>query len=358
MEWVEVTGKSVEQAKDRALDLLGVDEAQAEFEVLEEPRISGLLRRLKGEARVRARVKPVTPRPKAERRDRRRGRPTGSGRDVETREPREGVESTGRTREPRATGAGSGTARTERGRERGPRTGGGRTSRPAEAATLDGAEDGDEQERSERPTETVSTFDRLTSDETNEEMGHGRSPERDPGARTVGSREGKSHVQDELDTNEAGDDIDQAADAKVFVEGLLSAFGVPANVTVERVDENLDEVQVTGADLGLLIGPKAATLEAVQELTRVAVQRRMDGRSDTRLRVDIGSYRQRRREALERFALKLAEDVRTSGVQKVLEPMGSADRKVIHDTVGNLDGVRTLSEGEDPRRRVVIVPAG
>ncbi|MPY93012.1 MAG: hypothetical protein GEV08_08090, partial [Acidimicrobiia bacterium] len=78
MEWVEVTAKSVEEAKDRALDYLGVDEAQAEFEVLEEPR-RGLLGRMKGDARVRARVKPSHPRPKAERRDRRRGRKRDEG---------------------------------------------------------------------------------------------------------------------------------------------------------------------------------------------------------------------------------------------------------------------------------------
>ena len=83
MEWVEVTAKTIAEAKDKALDYLGVDEAQAEFEILEEPR-TGLFRRVKGEARVRARIKPSRPRPKADRRDRRRPRPgerTGEGRE-------------------------------------------------------------------------------------------------------------------------------------------------------------------------------------------------------------------------------------------------------------------------------------
>src|SRR5438270_6488183 len=71
MEWVETTGRTLEEAKDAALDQLGVDEQDAEFEVLEEPK-SGLFGRLRQEARVRARVRPTRPRPKVERRDRRR----------------------------------------------------------------------------------------------------------------------------------------------------------------------------------------------------------------------------------------------------------------------------------------------
>ena len=76
MEWVETTGRTVDDAKEAALDQLGVDERDAEFEVVEEPR-TGLFGRMRGEARVRARVRPVVPRPKVERRDRRRRRASG-----------------------------------------------------------------------------------------------------------------------------------------------------------------------------------------------------------------------------------------------------------------------------------------
>ena len=75
------------------------------------------------------------------------------------------------------------------------------------------------------------------------------------------------------------------------------------------------------------------------------------------MRVDVAGYRQRRREALERFARTVAEEVRASGVQKALEPMSPPDRKIVHDTVNEMDGVSTLSEGDEPRRRVVITPA-
>ena len=106
------------------------------------------------------------------------------------------------------------------------------------------------------------------------------------------------------------------------------------------------------------MGPKGATLAAIQELSRTVVHRQVPGTAEGRVRVDVAGYRQRRREALERFVQQVAEQVRTSGVQKALEPMSPPDRKVVHDTVNGIDGVGTLSEGEEPRRRVVIVPSG
>ena len=95
---------------------------------------------------------------------------------------------------------------------------------------------------------------------------------------------------------------------------------------------------------------------AVQDLARVAAQRRL-GDHDTRLRVDVAGYRERRRAALEKFATAVANEVLESGRGKALEPMASADRKVIHDTIQGIDGVTSLSDGEEPRRRVVITPA-
>jgi spoIIIJ-associated protein len=86
------------------------------------------------------------------------------------------------------------------------------------------------------------------------------------------------------------------------------------------------------------------------------VQRRFVGQAHARVRVDVAGYRARRKAALERFATGVAESVRESGVAKALDPMGSADRKVVHDVVNGIDGVVTVSEGEDEARRVVIRP--
>jgi spoIIIJ-associated protein len=91
-------------------------------------------------------------------------------------------------------------------------------------------------------------------------------------------------------------------------------------------------------------------------LTRTVVQRKTSA-SNGRLLVDVGGYRQKRKAALERFAQQLAAEVSATGTRKVLEPMNAADRKVVHDAVSDIDGVATASEGEEPYRRVVILPA-
>lgn len=280
MQWIETTGRSIEEAKDLALNQLGIAEDDAEFEVIEEPS-TGLFGRTRGEARVRARVRPSTPRAKTERRDR-RGR-DGRSRDGGGREG--GRDGNGRSRER------SGGSRNERGGER--------RDRPA---------------REDRPRE-----------------------DRPP--------------REKVDVDPAL--VGQAA--ADFLGGLVEAFGSKGNVSVSREDDEI-EVRVDGTELGLLVGPGGATLLAIQDLARVASQRRL-GDQDTRLRIDIAGYRERRREALSRFAQKVAADVIESGSARRLEPMTSADRKVVHDTLAEMDGVVTKSEGEEPRRRVVVEPA-
>ena len=150
--------------------------------------------------------------------------------------------------------------------------------------------------------------------------------------------------------------LEQQADvARGFLVGLVDAFGAQATVTVGPIEDDTVELAVAGDDLGLLIGPKGQTLTAIQELARTVVQRRTGGRNG-RLLVDVAGYRKARREALARFTRQVAEEVRASGQARALEPMHPADRKVVHDTANEIDGVGTTSEGEEPRRRVVIAP--
>ena len=153
----------------------------------------------------------------------------------------------------------------------------------------------------------------------------------------------------------AVDDVRAAAEE--FARGLVGAFGLQAT-TSSMVEGNEIEVRVdSGGDgLGLLIGPSGRTLLAIQDLARVAAQRRL-GDHDTRLRVDVAGYREKRRAALERFAGEVAELVKQSGVARSLEPMPSSDRKVIHDTLTAIDGVVSRSEGEDPYRRIIVSPS-
>lgn len=150
---------------------------------------------------------------------------------------------------------------------------------------------------------------------------------------------------------------DAAEVAEEFLRGLLAAFGARSELERRVLDEDTIEIAVTGDDLGMLIGPRGQTLAAIQELTRTVVQRRIVGHSP-RLMLDVAGYRRARREALERFTRSVADQVKASGTAVALEAMPAADRKVVHDTVNTLEGISTTSEGEDPDRRVVILPDG
>jgi spoIIIJ-associated protein len=143
--------------------------------------------------------------------------------------------------------------------------------------------------------------------------------------------------------------------ATTFLQGVMDAAGLRASVTATVEGEEID-ISVAGDDLTVFVGPKGATLTALQDLTRVVSQRRL-GDHDTRLRIDVGGYRERRREALGRFAMKVAQDVMESGTPRILEPMNSADRKIVHDTLATVAEVVTHSEGDDPFRRVVVSAA-
>ena len=147
----------------------------------------------------------------------------------------------------------------------------------------------------------------------------------------------------------------QGEAAQQFLSGLVREFGLDATVSFAEVDEDTVQVAATGDDLGLLVGPRGATLAAVQDLTRTFVQRQSENRTD-RILVDVGGYREKRNAALKRFTEGIVEEVKASGEERALEPMSPADRKVIHDTVNEIDGVETRSDGVEPNRYVVIAP--
>jgi spoIIIJ-associated protein len=150
----------------------------------------------------------------------------------------------------------------------------------------------------------------------------------------------------------------QRAAVEEFLRGMLDAFGrEDATVTVTVAEEDTLEAAVEGPELGVLVGQKGVTLQSLQELVRSMVQRRFVGQAHARVRVDVAGYRERRRAALERFTIDVAASVRESGIAKALDPMGAADRKVVHDAVNAIEGVETVSEGQDADRHVVIRPS-
>lgn len=146
---------------------------------------------------------------------------------------------------------------------------------------------------------------------------------------------------------------EQAQVAREFAEGLLEAFGVEGAVET-RVDEDVLYIDITGEQTEALVGRKGVVVQAVHELTRTVIQRKTFGAP--RMRLDIAGYAARRREALKIYATRLADNVKEDGREAMLEPMNAADRKVVHDAIAEIDGVRSFSEGEDPNRSVVVAP--
>ena len=378
MEWVETTGRTLEEAKEAALDQLGVDEVDAEFEIVEEPK-AGLFGRVRGEARVRARVRPTSPRPKEDRRDRRRrgrgaaegARSSGSSEvavvdegsseeDDESARPSGGSRGRGQGR---GTGANGGAQRSGSG------------GRQAEAVEAVEGVDADEAGDADEAAESAGGQDGSSANRKRRRRRGGRSnapkvaaADGTPATQDAGGRAARTPVRGEPgqtsqghSTNGRGDMSvevpldEQGRVAEEFLKGLLSEFGMEASLRVTTSGDEEVKLDLAGSDLGLLIGQKGSTLLAVQDLTRTAVHHKT-GAGNGRILVDVGAYRQKRSEALARFAQQLADKVKETGSPTALEPMAAPDRKVVHDALTGVDGVSTISEGEEPRRRVVIVP--
>jgi spoIIIJ-associated protein len=158
--------------------------------------------------------------------------------------------------------------------------------------------------------------------------------------------------EDEQDQADAEEDAEFAAD---FLEGLLDAMDLDAEIELGMVD-GVMYVDLWGPEssegMGLLIGRHGHVLDALQELTRSAVQRRTGERC--RVVVDVEDYRKRRRDLVVRRAREAARKVQKTGRPEMLEPMGAFERKIVHDTIAEEADLETLSEGQEPNRRVVV----
>jgi len=145
--------------------------------------------------------------------------------------------------------------------------------------------------------------------------------------------------------------IDPMEVAKDFLDEIFSLMKL--EVQIEKVSQQDCTVfNIRGNDLGILIGKHGQTLDALQYLTNLTANR--DADSKVRIILDVEDYRQRRTEALNRLANRLADNVRRRGEKVVLEPMSSNERKIIHMALQNDQRVVTYSEGEEPYRKVVI----
>jgi spoIIIJ-associated protein len=160
--------------------------------------------------------------------------------------------------------------------------------------------------------------------------------------------------------NGASDDEPSIADlefegeiAADYIEGLLDVADLDGDIDMD-VEGDRAVVSVVGATLDELVGRRGEVLEALQELTRLAVHKQTGSR--TRMMLDVGGYRQRRRAELAEAGQDAAEEVRRTGEPKRLWAMNPFERKIVHDAVAAA-GLRSESEGEEPDRRVVVLPA-
>jgi spoIIIJ-associated protein len=158
-------------------------------------------------------------------------------------------------------------------------------------------------------------------------------------------------------TEEPGTDLDRLENegeiAADYLEELLDIADLDGDLDMD-VEGDRASVSIVGGDVSQLVGRNGEVLEALQELTRLAVYRETGERS--RLMLDIGGFRADKRTRLEKLAAEAVAEVRSSGERKALDPMTPFERKVVHDAVAAA-GLASESEGEEPRRRVVVLPA-
>lgn len=299
MDWVEVEAKTVDLAVSEGMKELGITDREfAQVEILQEPETSLLSKIGLGGKPARVIVRKKSQRKRSRNRNRKREADTKSGGGQQQRDSG-------------STGGGQ-----QRGKQANKPNNGGRNQKERSP----GGSGGQRNRNSEHSNE--------------------------------GREKSESKVEDKeiIVTNE-----EQAEVVKVFLEGLLGAFGLEGTVEAS-VEDGTIIADVQGEQTEALVGSKGSIMHAVNELTRTVVQRRTH--ESVRLRLDIAGFGAQRREALAIYAQRLAEQVKDDGAEIMLEPMNAGDRKVIHDAVSDIEGVASYSEGDEPRRSVVLSPEG
>jgi spoIIIJ-associated protein len=314
-DWVEAVGPTVDKAVQAAVADLGLESADAaEIEIIQEGK-GGFLGIGGTDAIVRVRPKPK----KSGRRRRRGGR--GRGRAGENGD-------------------------SERNGDRKPKGGRSDDNQQRSGAKKQGS--GDKPQRSGDRNQRSGGGQRRESGQRNDRK------DRQQRAPLQQRPEDRQELRMKAKEDEMEVEVDRAAQAEMvkdFLTGLLDAFGLEGNVDC-MLEEDTIIANVTGEQTEALVGHKGAILQATHELCRTIVQRK--SQAGARLRLDIGGYQERRREALRIYTGRLVEKVTEEGGEIMLEPMNPAERKVVHDAAAELGGVRTFSEGEEPHRSVVI----
>lgn len=187
-----------------------------------------------------------------------------------------------------------------------------------------------------------------------ERSGQGKNGANKTERRSSQPKSGGKHVRTESKVSDDRPNMsleEQATVAREFLEGLVAAYGLEGSVTT-RIEDDVIIADVEGDQTEAMVGVRGSVRSAIHELTRTVLQRY--SQDTARLRLDIAGYAERRRKALSIYAEQLIEQLMTEGGEIMLEPMSPADRKVIHDVASEHANVTSYSEGEPPRRYVVL----
>jgi spoIIIJ-associated protein len=193
-----------------------------------------------------------------------------------------------------------------------------------------------------------------SSDQITGDLTTGPAESSDPGMAADEVSTSGGEAAGSTDSRGAAADLEREGEvAADYLEELLDIADLDGDIDMD-VERDRALVSVVGGDLEDLVGREGVVLEALQELTRLAVHAQTGSRS--RLMLDIGGYRAGRRAVLSELGRSTAETVRSTGEPVRLEPMTPFERKIVHDAVAEA-GLRSESEGEEPQRRVVVLPA-
>ena len=161
----------------------------------------------------------------------------------------------------------------------------------------------------------------------------------------------KKAAKKEVEAVASKEDLSSKEKAESFLKKVLPLMGVNAEININETEEGIN-VELSGEGMGLIIGRRGETLDAVQYLTSIIVNKGSD--DYVKVTVDTENYRAKRTETLERLADKVADKVVKNGRSMTLEAMNPFERRVIHARLQNNENVTTISIGEDPNRRVVV----
>jgi len=213
---------------------------------------------------------------------------------------------------------------------------------------------GDENSEAPAPTDSSGTGEAIAAGDQAAPEAVTAERDEDVSERDVTAESADDAAPDPGEDEATPADLEQESEiAADYIEGLLDVADLDGDIDMD-VEGDRPVVSVVGATLSELVGPRGEVLEALQELTRLAVHRQTGTRS--RIMLDVGGYRAHRREELADLGRKVAEEVGRTGVPQRLDAMTPFERKVVHDAVAAA-GCRSESEGEEPSRRVVVLPA-